>query len=57
MDRKHFIKVCGFACLGGIGMSSLLQGCSAVQPVNGKIISDDLVVPISEFESKKRKEQ
>jgi Rieske Fe-S protein len=53
MDRKNFIKVCGMACLGGMGMSTLLQGCSPVQAISGKIVNDDLVVPISDFETKK----
>ena len=31
MDRKDFIKTCGFACIGGIGMAILFQKVVAVQ--------------------------
>ena len=27
MDRKNFIKTCGFACVGGIGMATLVSVC------------------------------
>ena len=52
MDRKDFIKTCGFACVGGVGMTALLQSCSSTKILSGKIIADDLVVPISDFETK-----
>lgn len=28
MDRKEFLKTCGFACLGASAMSTLLQSCA-----------------------------
>ena len=52
MDRKNFIKTCGLACVGAVGMTPLLQGCSATKILSGKIIADDLVVSISDFETK-----
>ena len=52
MDRKNFIKTCGFACVGGVGMTALLQSCSSAKILAGKIIADDLVVPISDFETR-----
>ena len=52
MDRKGFLKTCGFACAGGIGLTGILQGCSTTKLFTGKIIADDLVVPISHFETK-----
>ncbi len=62
MDRKDFIKTCGFACLGSIAIVSGLQGCSSSgflsgssELLNGKIVGDDLVVPVSDFEIKKGK--
>ena len=51
MDRKDFIKTCGFACVGGAGMAALLQSCSATKILSGKIIADELMVPISDFET------
>ena len=52
MDRKNFIKTCGLACAGAVGMTTLLQGCSSTKILSGKVIADDLVVPISDFETK-----
>ena len=52
MDRKDFIKACGFTCVGGIGMAGLLQSCTAAKIMSGKIVADDLVVSISDFETK-----
>ncbi len=52
MDRKEFIKTCGFACVGSIGMTTLLQSCSTTKILSGKISADDLIVSISDFETK-----
>src|SRR3954471_23077632 len=52
MDRKEFIKNCGFACVGGIGMAALLQSCATTKLLSGKINGDNLIVPISDFETK-----
>jgi len=53
MDRKNFIKTCGFACVGGIGIVTLLQSCESAKSLTGKIVADDLVIPISDFENNK----
>jgi Rieske Fe-S protein len=52
MNRKNFIKSCGLACVGSAGMAALLQSCSATKILSGKIIVDDLIVSISDFETK-----
>ncbi len=52
MDRKEFIKACGFACVAGAGMPALLQSCSATKTLSGKIVADDLVVLKSDFETR-----
>lgn len=52
MDRKNFIKHCGFACVGGVAFSALLQGCTSTKIMGGKITGDDLIVAISDFETK-----
>ena len=52
MDRKDFIKNCGFACIGGAAITTLLQGCAGTKIISGKIGGDDLVVPLKDFETK-----
>ncbi|MEO6719537.1 MAG: Rieske (2Fe-2S) protein [Ferruginibacter sp.] len=52
MDRKNFFKTCGFACLGGTGLGSILQSCDITKQLSGKISGDNLVVPVSDFEIK-----
>jgi len=52
MDRKAFIKNCGFTCIGAIGMSALLQSCSGSKILTGKISNDDLLVSLKDFETK-----
>jgi Rieske Fe-S protein len=49
MERKDFIKTCGFACLGGIGISILLESCGTLQILTGEIAGDDLIVPLTQF--------
>lgn len=51
MDRKDFIKSCGLACIGGAGLANLLQSCEATKLLNGKIAGDNLLVPLSDFET------
>ncbi len=52
MDRKEFIKTCGFACLGASAMGLLLQSCAAGKSVAAVITGDNLVVPKSDFVKK-----
>lgn len=53
MDRKIFIKNCGFACMSG-AIAMLLPGCSTTSKiVSGKIIADDLVVDVADFATSK----
>lgn len=49
MERKAFIKTCGFACLGGLFMSSVLEGCAGSKVIAGTIRNSDLVVPENAF--------
>ncbi|MEO5890234.1 MAG: Rieske (2Fe-2S) protein [Ferruginibacter sp.] len=56
MDRKGFIKSCGFACIGGGALAMLVQSCSPVKLLSGKIAGDNLVVLISDFETRNGKE-
>jgi Rieske Fe-S protein len=52
MDRKSFLKTCGLACAGGSAMATLLQGCGMSKTLGGTIAGDDLVIAISDFETK-----
>lgn len=54
MDRKAFIKTCGWACLSGTAMTSVLQSCGSLNIIHGSIVGDDLVVPVSEFIIRKK---
>jgi Rieske Fe-S protein len=50
MERKTFIKACGFACLGGGALiASMLQSCSESKIIAGTIEHSDLVVPEAVF--------
>ena len=50
MDRKKFLKTCGFGCLATITGISLLQSCSSSQVLSKKIDGSDILVPITDFE-------
>lgn len=52
MDRKEFIKNCGFACIAGTGLAALVQGCTSLKISAGKILGDNLIVPLADFETK-----
>lgn len=52
MDRKDFLKNCGYACLGGTAMTALLAGCTTTRLLNGKISGDNLIVPVNDFITK-----
>ncbi|MFV5699780.1 Rieske (2Fe-2S) protein [Flavobacterium sp. ZT3R17] len=56
MDRKQFLKTCGFGCLAGITGVTLLQSCSTSQILSKEIKGSDILVPISDFEIKNKKE-
>jgi Rieske Fe-S protein len=50
MERKTFIKACGFACFGGGALAvSMLEGCSGSRIIAGTIDNSDLVVPETVF--------
>ena len=52
MERKSFIKNCASACLHGVAITGMLQGCSGSRILTGKIGGDDLLVAIKDFEVK-----
>jgi len=52
MDRKKFIKQCGFACISGTVMASLLESCAASKTIPGNIVQDYITIPFSAFDTK-----
>lgn len=48
MDRKEFIRVCGGACLGVLGIS-MLQSCETTKYVQGTIIGSQLALNENDF--------
>jgi len=52
MQRKEFLKACGFACLGGGVLGSLLSSCTSTKMLTGNITGSDLVVPVASFHAK-----
>jgi Rieske Fe-S protein len=51
MHRKDFIKSCGFACLGSAATGTILQGCTSSKIIGGNISGDELIIPVSDFET------
>jgi nitrite reductase/ring-hydroxylating ferredoxin subunit len=49
MERKEFLKNCGYACLGASMLSVFLESCNSSRQVEGTILNADLVVPLSSF--------
>lgn len=52
MNRKEFLKTCGFGCLAGISAVSFLQSCSSSQVLAKEISGSDMLVPLTDFEIK-----
>ena len=40
------------ACIGGLGLATLLPGCGSTKVLSGKIVGDDMVIAISDFETR-----
>jgi nitrite reductase/ring-hydroxylating ferredoxin subunit len=55
MERKDFLKTCGFACLGGELFVSMLESCGSTKIISGRISDSDLIVPASSFLIKENK--
>jgi len=50
MDRKEFLKICGFSCLGIIGLSGIMQSCGTTHYAVSNVQGNRLVVSKKEFE-------
>ncbi len=57
MNRKEFIKIGGFSCLGLTVCSLLLQGCVGSKLISVQILGENIVVPIKDFEMTKNGEK
>jgi Rieske Fe-S protein len=49
MKRKQFIRQCGFACLGVVGVSALAQSCAGSGQINAPLQNNQLQVALSFF--------
>ena len=54
MDRKKFIKNCGYACIGISAIGTLLQSCVSTKELSIKIIGSDITIPKLDFLKKER---
>jgi len=43
MHRKEFIKTCGLACLGGVALTSLLEGCATANYFAQNSLTSNLI--------------
>ncbi|MEO8516813.1 MAG: Rieske (2Fe-2S) protein [Flavobacterium sp.] len=50
MNRKEFLKTCGFGCVAGIVGVATLQSCSSSQVLTKEIKGSDILVPVADFE-------
>ena len=49
MDRKEFLKTCGFACLGFVGIATLLESCTTTKLVQTTSKNNLLTIAKTEF--------
>lgn len=50
MDRKEFLKICGFSCLGILGLSGMMQSCGTTHYASTNVQGNRLIVSKKEFE-------
>ncbi|EKT3963199.1 Rieske 2Fe-2S domain-containing protein [Flavobacterium psychrophilum] len=55
MNRKEFLKTCGFGCLAGIISTSILESCSTSRVLTKEIKGSNILIPITDFEIKTNK--
>ena len=49
MERREFIKKCGFACFGLAAMGAILEGCAGTKNVTGAIVDSDITFSANDF--------
>lgn len=55
MERRDFMRSCGYACIGGVAIATILQSCKSTKMVSGTIQETDLVIDLADFEYMKKK--
>lgn len=50
MERKAFLKTCGFACLSGTVFAAVLEGCGSSKVITGTFDHSNLAVPSNVFQ-------
>jgi Rieske Fe-S protein len=54
MERRDFIRSCGFVCFGGIAFTTVIQSCSTTKRINGTIDQSNLIVDLQAFQYEKK---
>ncbi len=54
MNRKDFIKTCGFTCLGAMAFSPAVTGCSPTKNITAAITGDEIIIPVARFVNRGR---
>jgi Rieske Fe-S protein len=49
MQRKEFLQTCGYACLGMVGLGTVLQSCGTTKAVSGEVTDKRITVPLAQF--------
>lgn len=49
MDRKKFIKNCGYVCIGLSSIGTLLQSCVSTKSITVNIKGSNIIVPKQDF--------
>ena len=49
MERRDFLRSCGFACAGAIGLSTFLQSCKTIAYVTNTTEGNKIVVKKADF--------
>ncbi|MDH4470972.1 MAG: Rieske (2Fe-2S) protein [Fluviicola sp.] len=50
------MRSCGYACLSGIAVTTILQSCATTKIVSGSIDQSELVIDLADFEQVKKKQ-
>ncbi len=56
MKRKEFIRNCGMACAGLVGIMPAMQSCTTSKIVSAQISGDELVIPLTAFQTRNANE-
>jgi Rieske Fe-S protein len=49
MERKEFLKICGGACLGVVGLSAVLQSCGTAFYATGTMANNKMQISKKDF--------